>query len=198
MFASWLNLAFDFGALFCVGFVARMVNDIFNTDYDICCGVRTFAAKVGRRALPYSILAVLLAAICNLHLTLGVFLASYAAGRICKSWEQESRVYAYVEPLFAILLCVLVLGIHDTIWAISFMCAVYWLDDIVEMNRDRESGHKNMANRFGVVFTLFVILFAFVISVLFDATWTVLALTAFSFLAIFFESTTTELVVNGS
>jgi hypothetical protein len=197
MFANWLNLALDFGALFGIGFVARMVNDVFNTDYDICCGVRTFAAKAGRRALPYSIVAVLFAAVCNIHLSIGFFLASYAAGRICKSWEQESKVNSVIESTIAIGLCIFTLGIHNAIWAMSIMCAIYWLDDIVEMNKDKESGHKNMANRLGVVVTLFVVLLAFILAVIFNATWTTLALTAFSFLAIFFETTTTELVADG-
>ncbi len=194
MSANWLNLALDFGAILGSGFVAKMVDDVFNTEYDICSGLRTFAAKTGRKALPYSILAVLFAAICNIHLAIGVFLASYAIGPIFKSWEQESKPQSVIESIVATLLCVLVLGVHDTIWALAMMCVVYWLDAIVDMNHDSMSGQRNIANRFGVAVTLFAVLFAFVITVLFNTSWTVLALTAFSLLDIFFESTTTELM----
>ncbi len=196
MFASWLNLALAFGSLFGIGFVIKMMDDVFDADYDVCFGIRTLAAKLGKRVLPYSIVAGLFAALCNVHLALGVFLASYGVSAISRPREHQLRMEPYIEFVVAVILCFAAMGPNSAIWAIMMMCAVDWLGNIGEMNKDKQSGQRNIALQFGVVVTLFAILIALSIAVFFNAQWTVLTFTAFSLLAIFFDLTSTALALN--
>lgn len=196
MYGDWDELGRLFIGLLAVGFVIKMVDDALDAEYDICRGQRTLAVKWGRAALPYTIIMVLLAAWANLQLTFAAFLGSYAVGMFI-NWRETlpTRVPAYVETILMMSISVLLVGWRNALWGLAMMCVIDWLDDVIDRWRDHDSGQLNMVHRFGIVEVLLATLVALCTAIFANPEWSILTFIAVPILTIFFEATTTQLLI---
>jgi hypothetical protein len=195
MYGDWFDIARILIALLTTGSVVKLMDDALDTEFDLCLGKRTLAAKMGRATLPYCLVLVLIGAAANLHVSISIFLASYAVGMFHHLEERlPTRLPAYVECLGAFLLSALLTGWIATLWALCMMCVIDWLDDVVDSVQDKESGQSNMTVRFGVAEVLFGILLVLFGAIWLEAWWTAYAFVTLAILTIFFELTTTQIL----
>lgn len=193
---AWLNTLSMFGAILAGGFAVKMMDDALDVDYDICRGRRTLAAKLGKGALPYTLLAALIGTAWNVHLVIAIFLGSYAVGMTLRMSERlPTHLPAYLEIILAAMLSVLLVGWVLTVWAIAMMAVIDWLDDVVDVSTDALAGASNMVARIGFIETLILILCALCVAVFTNPLLTALTFVALPLLTVLFESMTTRVLL---
>jgi 1,4-dihydroxy-2-naphthoate octaprenyltransferase len=179
MSGVWSSLLADYAGILLTGLAIKLMDDFLDMEYDQCLGKRTLAIRLGRAALPYSLL--LLAAGCGLALndSLSLFLGSYAVG-MTQDWAEKmpTRLPGYVEMAGAFGISLLCVGAVSAFWGVTMMAAVQLLDDLLDVQKDSRTGQRNMVLRIGVVETTLLLLIFFLFSVLLNAMGTVLVLLA--------------------
>jgi 1,4-dihydroxy-2-naphthoate octaprenyltransferase len=183
-----------FISMLIIGAVVKLMDDHLDAEYDICRGERTLSIKLGRAVLPYALILTLMAAYFQTSIAISLFLGSYAVGMF-SGWREKlpTKVPGYIEILLAIAVSSLLIGPRLALWGVAMMALIDWLDDIVDMARDRTTGQDNVAIKFGTVETTFMVIVAMSLSVLLDPRLTIVGFIAFAVLTILFELTTTHL-----
>lgn len=194
MFGDWHSFLVTVGCLLCVGAAVKLMDDYLDVEYDVCRGVRTCAARLGRATLPYALVLTILGAYLNLPVTIAVFLAAYGVGMLA-GWNEKMPTHlpAYIEIIIAAGLSILLSGWEMTLWAFSMMAVIDWLDDLMDVTHDRTTGQRNMALRAGFVETLLLLLLALFAAVMSNAVLTAMTFVVLVLLTMLSEMTTTNL-----
>lgn len=196
MSGGWLDLIRLFGALLFAGLAVKWMDDVLDVDYDLCQGQRTLAARFGRAALPYAMVMMACAVAISEQPAIAAFFGAYAVGMFARPFERlPSRLPAWAESLGALGLCALIVGWRGALWAVSFMLAVDWLDDLADRFRDAETGQWNVVIRFGLVEVLLAILGAIAVALFAEVMWSLVGLIALAGVTVVSESTTSKLVM---
>ncbi|GMA55539.1 hypothetical protein GCM10025858_00420 [Alicyclobacillus sacchari] len=195
MFGDWLDLLRAGAALLFLSAAVKWMDDALDVEYDICQGKRTLAARFGRATLPYCMVLFGVGMACDLQAAMACFLGSYAAGMFARPTERlQTRVPAWVEICCAIALATALLGWRSALWGVAMMCAVDWLDDVMDRYKDAESGQFNTVVRFGLVEMLLALLGALCIALYANVAWTILAFIVLALLTIVSDMTTARIL----
>jgi len=177
-----------------VGAAIKMMDDHLDAEYDICQGHQTLVVRLGRAALPYALAFSVIGTYIRPELALAMFLGSYAVGMFA-GWQEKlpSKAPAVVEILLAIAVSVVLVGWQLALWAIALMAVFDWVDDLVDITTDRQSGQRNIAVRLGLVEATLLTFAALCTSVLTNPLNTALGFLAFALLTALSELTTRSL-----
>ncbi|QQE80975.1 hypothetical protein [Alicyclobacillus sp. SO9] len=182
MSGVWLEWIRPCVALFLMGLTVKLIDDGLDRDYDKARGHISIAVKLGRGLSAYTALTALVAAWMNLSIALAVFFGSYAAGMF-KDWREPlpTRVPAWVEIVIVAILAVVMLNWQLAVWGIAMMSTIDWLDDVMDAARDEKTGQFNLANKFGLIEALILILIALSVAVFTNVKLTALTLITLPF-----------------
>lgn len=186
MFGDWYNggilyhqliqihpLWQDMLCILLTGMSIKLMDDWLDYEYDECIGKFTLARKLGKATLPYTLLILVIASVLHAQLALGLFLGSYAAGMAFQFRDRmPTGLPGYVEAGIAVVIGGFLIGIPLIGFSVLMMICVQFLDDILDLQKDRNSGQRNLAAKFGMVEATLLFLTLFVACILLNAVYT--------------------------
>lgn len=173
---SWLIILID---IVFTGLAIKCMDDYLDIEYDQCVGRQTVAARLGKAALPYSLLLLAIGIFIAKEIGLALFLASYAVGMGHDLRElMPTRLKGWVEGVIAFLLGLVLAGPATMVWAILIICTIQTLDDLMDIYKDTQSGQRNSAIRLGVVEATLLTVICLLLAVLINPRDTILVLLA--------------------
>lgn len=194
MFGVLPNWCTELLSMILIGLVIKWLDDSLDSEFDICRGERTLAARLGRSLLPYALCVAVFALSLDAKLASALFLSSYALGMVT-NWTERlpTRLPPYVESVIAVLFGVLLAGPGLELWALLFIAWVDWLDDLVDFRKDRVTGNRNLAHKIGFVETTLLILLALLGSVWLRPDLTLMGFVAVTIVTVIAEMTITHI-----
>lgn len=194
MFAAWHDGLSALVAMLLVGAAIKSMDDALDADYDICHGQRTLSARIGKGLQPYVVILAMLAAVANVHVALAIMLASLAVGMLSGFRRSRKTVaIGITQAVCSLGLSIWISGMWTTLWAVAMLALADWLDDLVDVPIDKQSGQYNLVIRWGMLQMLSVALLAFGVAVVANALYTVLAMIALPIINVLAELTTSHL-----
>lgn len=179
MYGDWYDWLIQLSGILLTGIAIKFMDDLLDIEYDQCVGRNTLAAKLGRATLPYALLLLGIGIYISKELSLVLFLASYAIGMGHDLREKmPTKLPGWAEGLAALVLGMIFTGPLLMVWGFMIICAVQFLDDLMDIYKDTQSGQHNSAVRFGIVETTLLTVICFLIAILLNSSDSVLVLLA--------------------
>ena len=128
----------------------KLVDDYLDKDIDLRAGRHNWAEITGNGTIVYAALLLAFAAALNPAATLPLFLACCIVGMF-NSLNQRlpSSLNGWQESAAIFFIGILLFGMQQMLFAIFFILAIQLLDDCIDYQLDKLSGHRNLAHRFG-------------------------------------------------
>lgn len=147
---------FEFMRVFlCVIFCAvsvKITDDFLDTDYDKSVDRKNLADFIGRGAMVYALLFMVLAAAFDSTVAVCLFLASYITGMFKQLTQlMPSHLTGFQESVLIFIIEIVLFGWALAVFSVLFMLAVQLMDDCVDARLDKLAGQGNLAHRFGMV-----------------------------------------------
>jgi len=150
------GVAFEWGknllAVLGTGLSVKLMDDFLDEERDVTAGIRNWAQLLGRSTLPYSLLALAVAAALNPPWAVSLFLASYAVGM---SYDHGERLPFgldnYREAILAVAAGWFLLGPLEMATSLALVIFLQTVDDLWDWRQDRELGRQSMINAIGPV-----------------------------------------------
>ncbi|GAX91777.1 hypothetical protein [Effusibacillus lacus] len=179
MFGDWYNWSVELFGIVLTGIAIKTMDDLLDVEYDQCVGRFTIAGKLGKAVMPYALLILGIGVFVAEEIALALFLASYSIGMGHDLFERmPTRLPGWAESLIALVVGMLLTGPLPMVWGVLIMAGVQFLDDLVDIYKDSQSGQRNSAVQLGVVETTLLTLICFLGAVLMNASDSVLVLLA--------------------
>ncbi|MDB5083668.1 MAG: hypothetical protein JWN30_554 [Bacilli bacterium] len=168
-----------------IGITIKLMDDWLDQEFDECVGKKTVARKLGKSALPYSLLLAVLSAVVNPPLAISLFLASYSVGMAFQFTDRmPTGLPGYGEAAISFVVGCCLIGVPLMGWGIVMMLTVQLLDDILDSKLDKQSGQQNFVVKVGIVEGSLLFFLLFVSSILLNAFETCLVLIAMPIIAL--------------
>lgn len=149
----WLEV-FDFLstviAVACCSAAVKLADDYLDREYDVVAGKANWAQVLEQGTMLYAMFLLALAAGINTSLSLSLFLSCYIVGMFSTMRDKfPSQLNGFQESLIALMIGLLLFGLHTMIFSLCFTLAIQLLDDYIDAQSDHLVGQRNFANRFG-------------------------------------------------
>jgi 1,4-dihydroxy-2-naphthoate octaprenyltransferase len=179
MFGDWSSGIIELIGIVFTGMAVKCMDDLLDIEYDQCVGRQTLAAKLGKATLPYSLLLLGTGIYLAKDYGLVLFLASYAIGMGHDLFDKmPTKLPGWAEGLAAVAVGMMLAGPLTMVWGLMVIGGIQFLDDLMDIYKDTQSGQRNAAIRFGVVETTLLTLICFLAAILLSPLDSVLVLLA--------------------
>ncbi|HHX02245.1 MAG TPA: hypothetical protein GX739_06200 [Firmicutes bacterium] len=132
-----------------------------------------------RSGAAYSLLAILVAAILDLPLTIALFSACYVIGMFTSMTQKlPSGLPGWLESMLILIFAAVYCGLAATFWSVLVIYSVQLLDDLLDYRLDEQQNRSNVVNDLGVERTIILFSFCFYISVAIEPFLSVLVLSS--------------------
>lgn len=113
------------------GLAVKLMDDVLDSPLDRMRGLRNFADRLGRAAMPYALLALATGLFFDSRLGFALFLAAYAVGMTARPYERlPSGLHAWHEMILAAALLVLLSGWRLAVQVLLLLIAIQLWDDL--------------------------------------------------------------------
>lgn len=179
MFGDWYSWLIELIGIVLAGIAIKCMDDLLDIEYDQCVGRQTLAAKLGKATLPYALLLLGIGVYLAKDYALVLFLASYAIGMGHDLHEKmPTKLPGWAEGLVAGVIGMILAGPLTMIWGLMMIGGIQFLDDLMDIYKDTQSGQRNAAVRFGVVEITLLTVICFLVAILLSPKDSVLVLLA--------------------
>ncbi|BCJ85721.1 hypothetical protein [Effusibacillus dendaii] len=179
MYGDWSEWTIELVGIVLTGIAIKFMDDYLDLEYDQCIGRKTAASKLGRAVLPYGLLMLAIGVFIAREVGLVLFLASYAIGMGHDLLEKmPTKLPGWAEGLIALAIGLVLAGPLLTLWGILIIATIQFLDDLMDIYKDMQTGQRNTAVRFGGVETTLLTLICLIFALLLSAEHSILVLVA--------------------
>lgn len=145
MFAVFYKHAADFLAVLLTGCAVKMMDDYLDQDYDLLCGRRSLANRLGIGTVAYTMVVFAVSAALNWHISVALFFAAYMTGMV---HEYKTRYISGLSGLQEIctmfLLSCLLVGMRSTLSSLFILLFTQIADDWLDVKKDARTGQRNL------------------------------------------------------
>ncbi|KNF08917.1 putative membrane protein [Gottschalkia purinilytica] len=122
-----------------------------------------------RGILPYIVILISIACILNTSVTVSIIFSAYVIGMFEDLKRQLTfKLKGYQESIIILIIGILFLGIKEMGSSLSIILAIQFIDDFIDIKKDKLLGNKNYVLKFGkieiFIFTLILILISIKLS----------------------------------
>ncbi|MDI3279952.1 MAG: hypothetical protein QJR13_01080 [Bacillota bacterium] len=147
------------------GLAVRLLDDFLDEPELPSGWLAPLVARAGRGVIAYALLFLALGAACNLEWTVTLFLSAYAIGMGHEGQRLlPSGLAAWGECALALAVGVVRFGLLSLAASFTAVLFVQLLDDLVDVEEDKERGRSNWALRWGSVESALVAVLAALLS----------------------------------
>lgn len=179
MFGDWFSWLIELIGIVLTGITIKCMDDLLDIEYDQCVGRQTLAAKLGKATFPYALLLLGIGIYLANDYALVLFLASYTIGMGHDLFDKlPTKLPGWAEGLIAVVIGMILAGPLTMFWGLMMIGALQFLDDLIDIYKDTQSGQRNAAIQFGVVEITLLSVICFLVAILLSPKDSVLVLLA--------------------
>lgn len=177
MFLDLYNIKYIISIII-TALVIKILDDYIDLDQT---GFSSIVSNMKEGILPYTLIFFSLACLMNREITVSLFVSAYIIGMLKDFRRSLSfKLKGYHESFIIIIVFGCLIGFFEMLSSIIVILAIQFLDDIIDIRKDRYFNNKNIAIRIGIVEGLLGSLILVLISFRLDYFKTLVCIVVFS------------------
>lgn len=132
------------------GFVIKLMDDYLDQEYDAETGYHSLAQRLGKAALPYTLLTFAFGCLLMPSIAVSYFFAAYAVGMVGEMPRLlPSRLSGFQETAIVSIVGVFTIGWHQFVLSLLIVLAIQAVDDLLDYTHACDRGGRNWVVRWG-------------------------------------------------